>query len=124
VQCRYPYVTGTSVLGITYKDGVLLASDTLGGQPPLKGSKQTLLVSLLPRVLRWAEPLLPLWTPPARCLYGQRRTHAPLDNPACLPAAAPAAQYVTLPLPFTALELVLPSCKRRCVWQHQAVQIL
>ena len=30
--CRYPYVTGTSVLGITYKDGVLLASDTLGGQ--------------------------------------------------------------------------------------------
>ena len=28
---RYPYVTGTSVLGITYKDGVLLASDTLGG---------------------------------------------------------------------------------------------
>lgn len=28
--CRYPYVTGTSVLGITYKDGVLLASDTLG----------------------------------------------------------------------------------------------
>ncbi len=29
-ECRYPYVTGTSVLGITYKDGVLLASDTLG----------------------------------------------------------------------------------------------
>lgn len=27
---QYPYVTGTSVLGITYKDGVLLASDTLG----------------------------------------------------------------------------------------------
>ncbi len=27
---RYPYVTGTSVLGITYKDGILLASDTLG----------------------------------------------------------------------------------------------
>ena len=27
---RYPYVTGTSVLGISYKDGVLLASDTLG----------------------------------------------------------------------------------------------
>ena len=27
-----PYVTGTSVLGITYKDGVLLAADTLGGQ--------------------------------------------------------------------------------------------
>jgi 20S proteasome alpha/beta subunit len=27
---RYPYVTGTSVLGITYKDGVLIACDTLG----------------------------------------------------------------------------------------------
>lgn len=27
---RYPYVTGTSVLGITYKDGILLACDTLG----------------------------------------------------------------------------------------------
>ena len=25
-----PYVTGTSVLGITYKDGVLIAADTLG----------------------------------------------------------------------------------------------
>lgn len=25
-----PYVTGTSVLGITYKDGVMLAADTLG----------------------------------------------------------------------------------------------
>ena len=28
---RSPYVTGTSVLGIKYKDGVLLASDTAGG---------------------------------------------------------------------------------------------
>ena len=27
---RYPYVTGTSVLGIKYKDGILLASDTAG----------------------------------------------------------------------------------------------
>ena len=27
---RYPYVTGTSVLAITYKDGVMLAADTLG----------------------------------------------------------------------------------------------
>eukprot|EP00850_Spirogloea_muscicola_P001823 SM000007S20783 [mRNA] locus=s7:128402:129929:- [translate_table: standard] len=27
---RYPYVTGTSVLGIKYKDGVLLAADTSG----------------------------------------------------------------------------------------------
>lgn len=28
--CRTPYVTGTSVLGITYKDGVMIAADTLG----------------------------------------------------------------------------------------------
>lgn len=27
---RDPYVTGTSVLGIVYKDGVMLAADTLG----------------------------------------------------------------------------------------------
>ena len=30
MPCRSPYVTGTSVLAVTYKDGVLLASDTLG----------------------------------------------------------------------------------------------
>ena len=29
-HCRTPYVTGTSVLGITYKDGVMIAADTLG----------------------------------------------------------------------------------------------
>ena len=29
-MCRTPYVTGTSVLGVTFKDGVLIASDTLG----------------------------------------------------------------------------------------------
>ena len=29
-SCRTPYVTGTSVLGITYKDGVMIAADTLG----------------------------------------------------------------------------------------------
>ncbi len=29
--CRDPYVTGTSVLGIVYQDGVMLAADTLGG---------------------------------------------------------------------------------------------
>ena len=28
--CRSPYVTGSSVLGITYAGGVMLASDTLG----------------------------------------------------------------------------------------------
>lgn len=28
--CRDPYVTGTSVLGIKFKDGVMLAADTLG----------------------------------------------------------------------------------------------
>lgn len=35
----YPYVTGTSVLGITYKDGVLLASDTLGAYGSTKRYK-------------------------------------------------------------------------------------
>lgn len=30
LDCRTPYVTGTSVLGITYKDGVMIAADTLG----------------------------------------------------------------------------------------------
>ena len=33
-HCRMPYVTGTSVLGLTYKDGVLIASDMLG-EPPV-----------------------------------------------------------------------------------------
>jgi hypothetical protein len=28
-----PYVTGTSVLGLTYKDGVIIASDMLGEFP-------------------------------------------------------------------------------------------
>ncbi|PRW61006.1 20S proteasome beta type 4 [Chlorella sorokiniana] len=36
---QYPYVTGTSVLGITYKDGVLLASDTLGAYGSTKRYK-------------------------------------------------------------------------------------
>lgn len=29
-QNRYPYVTGTSVLGLVFEGGVMLASDTLG----------------------------------------------------------------------------------------------
>ena len=28
-MCRQPIVTGTSVLGIKYKDGIMLAADTL-----------------------------------------------------------------------------------------------
>lgn len=36
---QYPYVTGTSVLGITYKDGVLLACDTLGAYGSTKRYK-------------------------------------------------------------------------------------
>lgn len=39
IACRYPYVTGTSVLGITYADGVLLASDTLGSYGSTKRYK-------------------------------------------------------------------------------------
>lgn len=35
----YPYVTGTSVLGIKYKDGVLLAADTLGAYGSTKRYK-------------------------------------------------------------------------------------
>lgn len=27
---RYPYVTGTSVIGIKYKDGILMAADMAG----------------------------------------------------------------------------------------------
>ncbi len=34
-DCRYPYVTGTSVLGMTYKDGVLIACDMLGELVPI-----------------------------------------------------------------------------------------
>lgn len=30
LSCRYPYVTGTSVIGIKYKDGILMAADTGG----------------------------------------------------------------------------------------------
>ena len=29
-RTQYPYVTGTSVLGIKYKDGVMIAADMLG----------------------------------------------------------------------------------------------
>lgn len=36
---QYPYVTGTSVLGVTYKDGVLIACDTLGAYGSTKRYK-------------------------------------------------------------------------------------
>ena len=34
ISRRTPYVTGTSVLGVTYKDGVMIAADTLGKNEP------------------------------------------------------------------------------------------
>jgi 20S proteasome alpha/beta subunit len=40
--CRYPYVTGSSVIAIKYKDGALIACDTLGESPAVSG---TLLVA-------------------------------------------------------------------------------
>ncbi|GAB4813139.1 hypothetical protein N2152v2_000185 [Parachlorella kessleri] len=36
---QYPYVTGTSVLGLTYKDGVMIACDTLGAYGSTKRYK-------------------------------------------------------------------------------------
>jgi 20S proteasome subunit beta 7 len=36
---RYPYVTGTSVLGMTFKDGVIIACDTLGAYGSTKRYK-------------------------------------------------------------------------------------
>ncbi|KAK9804889.1 hypothetical protein WJX72_010345 [[Myrmecia] bisecta] len=38
-RTQVPYVTGTSVLGVTYKDGVLIASDTLGSYGSTKRYK-------------------------------------------------------------------------------------
>lgn len=39
VPCRYPYVTGTSVLAVKYKDGVMMAADTLGSYGSTKRYK-------------------------------------------------------------------------------------
>jgi hypothetical protein len=39
ISCRDPYVTGTSVLAITYKDGVMMACDTLGAYGATKRYK-------------------------------------------------------------------------------------
>jgi 20S proteasome subunit beta 7 len=36
---QYPYVTGTSVLALKYKDGVLMACDTLGSYGSTKRYK-------------------------------------------------------------------------------------
>lgn len=38
-RTQYPYVTGTSVLGIKYKDGVMIACDTLGAYGSTKRYK-------------------------------------------------------------------------------------
>lgn len=38
---KYPYVTGTSVLAIKYKDGILMAADTLAAYGSTKRYKST-----------------------------------------------------------------------------------
>lgn len=42
---RQPIVTGTSVLAIKYKDGVLMAADTLGMSIPSQANLSLLIVS-------------------------------------------------------------------------------
>ena len=44
---RYPYVTGTSIVAIKYKDGVLMASDMGGMFPFLIVAYHCLFASLL-----------------------------------------------------------------------------
>ena len=72
-----PYVTGTSVLGLTYKDGVLIASDMLGELPVpmlhVEGVQETLLLS---QVLEW-QPLLLLVSCPH--LHRSVRVHQALQ---------------------------------------------
>lgn len=51
-----PYVTGTSVLGVTFKDGVIIASDMLGMSHPqlrLQGSLHLLCLDFATAVSVW-----------------------------------------------------------------------
>lgn len=66
--CSQPIVTGTSVLGLKYKDGVMLAADTLGAYVPLSAPQ-----------LLWerARAALPMAHPPvAHCTAFFRPPHS------------------------------------------------
>ncbi len=52
---KYPYVTGTSVIGIKYRDGVLLAADTLGAYGSTKRYKDTQRVVKVRLISAWGR---------------------------------------------------------------------
>lgn len=60
--CRQPIVTGTSVLAIKYKDGIMMAADCLGTKDPFFVSF-VWIVGPLPRrtSTAGAEPDSPYW---------------------------------------------------------------
>jgi 20S proteasome subunit beta 7 len=73
---KYPYVTGTSVLAIKYKDGVLIAADTLGAYGSTKRYKSTPRVV---KVIMHAHARSPM------CMSTSAPMHASSCNPHPLP---------------------------------------